>query len=122
MPNIKRVISRYLHFRARVTFWICYPTRYLCISHGKNEYFFPHGISQPSRWKGCIAGSALCFLIYRVVKQNCQVLRFHDFEHIRVRMAQLFCKSSRHISTNSKQEIEIKGQDLSRILKKAKEV
>ena len=62
--------------------------------------------------------------LYRVVKQNCQVVRFRDFEHMRARMAQLFCKSSRHniyLLIQSK-KIEVKGQDLSRILKKAKGV
>ena len=61
---------------------------------------------------------------YRVVKRNCQVVRFRDFEHMRARMAQLFCKSSRHniyLLIQSK-KIEVKGQDLSRILKKAKGV
>ena len=33
---------------------------------------------------------------YRVVKQNCQVVRFRDFEHMRARMAQIFFKTSRH--------------------------
>ena len=64
------------------------------------------------------------FLLYRVVKQNCQVVRFRDFEHMRARMAQLFCKSSRHniyLLIQSK-KIEVKGQDLSKILKKAKNV
>ena len=31
-----------------------------------------------------------------MVKQNCQVVRFHDFEHMRARMAQIFFKTSRH--------------------------
>ena len=33
---------------------------------------------------------------YRVVKRNCQVVRFRDFEHMRTRMAQVFCITSRH--------------------------
>ena len=33
---------------------------------------------------------------YRVVKQNLQVARFCDFEHIRAGMAKLFLKRSRH--------------------------
>ena len=35
-------------------------------------------------------------VLYRVVKQNCQVVRFRDFEHMRARMAQFFFKTSRH--------------------------
>ena len=34
--------------------------------------------------------------VYRVVKQNFQVVRFRDFEHMRTRMAQVFCITSRH--------------------------
>ena len=59
-----------------------------------------------------------------VVKRNCQVVRFYNFEHMRARMAQLFCKSSRrniYLLIQSK-KIEVKGQDLSKILKKAKGV
>ena len=33
---------------------------------------------------------------YRVVKQNFQVVRFRDFEHMRARMAKVFCITSRH--------------------------
>ena len=39
-----------------------------------------------------------CFFFqkkYRVVKQNFQVVRFRDFEHMRTRMAQVFCITSR---------------------------
>ena len=63
-------------------------------------------------------------IIYRVVKQNCQVVRFRDFEHMRARTAQFFLKTSRHniyLLIQSK-KIEVKGQDLSKILKKAKGV
>ena len=38
----------------------------------------------------------MCRLKYRVVKQNFQVVRFRDFEHMRARMAQIFFKTSRH--------------------------
>ena len=31
-----------------------------------------------------------------MVKQNCQVVRFRDFEHMRAGMAQIFFKTSRH--------------------------
>ena len=34
--------------------------------------------------------------MYRVVKQNFQVVRFRDFEHMRARMAKNFCTTSRH--------------------------
>ena len=59
-----------------------------------------------------------------MVKQNFQVVRFLDFEHMRARMAQIFLKTSRHniyLLIQSK-KIEVKGQDLSKILKKAKGV
>jgi len=59
-----------------------------------------------------------------VVKQNFQVVRFCDFEHMRTRMAQILVKTSRHniyMLIQSK-KIEVKGKDFSRILKKAKVV
>ena len=33
---------------------------------------------------------------YRVVKQNLQLVRFRDFEHMRASIAQIFFKASRH--------------------------
>ena len=59
---------------------------------------------------------------YRWVKRNCQVVRFRDFEQMRARMTQVFLhnKKTQLISADSKQKIEVRGQDLSRILKIAR--
>ena len=61
---------------------------------------------------------------YRVVKRNLQVAKFRDFEHMGARMAQFFFKTSRHhiYLLIQIKKVEVKGQDLSRILKKAKVV
>ena len=53
-----------------------------------------------------------------------QVAKFRDFEHMGARMAQFFFKTSRHhiYLLIQIKKVEVKGQDLSRILKKAKVV
>ena len=50
-------------------------------SKSKSVVFFPYGPNNG---------------LYRVVKRNLQVVRFCDFEHMRTRMAQVFCITSRH--------------------------
>ena len=59
-----------------------------------------------------------------MVKQNCQVVRFRDFEQMRARMTQVFLhnKKTQLISADSKQKIEVRGQDLYKILNEAKRV
>ena len=43
-----------------------------------------------------IIAFTLTLWTYRVVKQNFQVVRFRDFEHVRAKMAEFFCTTSRH--------------------------
>ena len=55
-----------------------------------------HSVFSSSSAKKVVVSYYLIFSYYRVVKQNLQVVRFCDFEHMRARMAQFFYKTSRH--------------------------